>query len=234
MTVTRTKPKAKVNVKGKPNPVVGLSKEALAAEDTLAVRLSQLAYADPKLSAKPQPGRKSKFWFQVEDNTLTVTKEAMRPRKLDHIDSQVDKRLKSYKKSSPKEFQNCIVAVREFFLNEIAPKTIAATGGTTQATEVIRRLLDTDVDPSTVDRFYTMLNRATTLKLAEFVVSYFGLPKEYMASIIGGKAQEQPPQGLDQLGLMMEMMTTKLAKANEGYLRKLERRMNESSQSPGS
>lgn len=174
----------------KPESVIGKTTEQQDAEDALAVRLSQVAYATPLLGKRKN--RSSRFWFQLNDNELVVTKEAMRPKKLEHIDSQVEHRLSRYKKSSPKQFQSHIHEVREFFLNEIAPRTVAASGGTLQAVEVLTRLLDTEVDPSTVDRFNMMLNRATTLKMAQFVVNYFGLPQEHLGMVIGLK-HDAPP-----------------------------------------
>ncbi len=200
-----------------PESVIGKGRAKQKAEDTLASRLSRVAYASPRKA--PSKDRTSRFWFRMDHKELEVTKEMMRPKEVEHIDSQVVKRLSRYRKSSPADFQKYIVRVREFFLKEIAPRTIAASGGTAQATEVLTRLLDTDVDSSTVERFNMMLNRATTLKMAQFVANYFGLPSDSIHTIIGSK--EQPPPTND---LLLEMLAAKTAKTVEQSMMKMEKR----------
>lgn len=154
--------------------------EDLEADDALTVSLSRLAYSVPK-----QGKRTSRFWFSMEDEEFEFVKKVMKPKQLEHIDSQIVDRLAIYKKDSPDIYQKHIENIREFFLKEIAPRTLSASGGTTQATEVIRRLLNTDVDDATVSRFQLMINRATTIKMAEFVVSYFGLSEKYLEGVLG-------------------------------------------------
>ena len=200
-----------------PDLVIGKGKARQKEEDALASRLSRVAYANPRKA--PIKDRTSRFWFRMDHKELEVTKEMMRPKEIEHIDSQVVKRLGRYRKTSPADFQKYIVQVREFFLKEIAPRTIAASGGTAQATEVLTRLLDTDVDSSTVERFNMMLNRATTLKMAQFVASYFDLPLDSVHAIIGSK--EQPPPTND---LLLEMLAAKTARLTEQSITKMEKR----------
>lgn len=211
--------------------VIGASRKQLDAADELAARLGVLAYRVPDQVGVPKENRTSKFWFKADPTISTpvkeVTKAVMKAKKLDHVDSQIERRLVSYKRTSPKELQECITQVREFFLTEVAPRTIAATGGTMQATEVIKRLLDTDVDPSTVDRFLNMLNRATTIKLAEFTLNYLGLGKEHLAAILGSRNTEAQPVSADQLSLMVETATNKLIKSSEVQTKRLERQISD-------
>lgn len=173
--------------------VVGKTRQEQASEDALAASLGKLAYAIPS-----RDNRRSRFWFKMEAPQLEVIKEAMRPKELEHIDSEIVSRLDAYRQESPPVLQKHIEEIREFFLQEIAPKTLAMSGGTTQATEVIRRLLDTDVDSSTVARFQNMVNRATTLRMAMFVCHYFGLPQTQVDNIIG-IPQASPPDNLRAL-----------------------------------
>ena len=201
-----------------PDSVIGKGRTKQREEDALASRLSQVAYAKPRAVAKEN--RTSRFWFRMDNRELEVTKEMMRPKEVEHIDSQVVARLRKYRKTSPELFQKHSVAVREFFLRELAPLTIAASGGTAQATEVLTRLLDTNVDPSTVERFNNMLNRATTLKMAQFVATYFDLPADSVHSIIGSK--EPPPPQTDNL--LLEMLAAKTARSVEQSLTKMEKR----------
>lgn len=177
------------------NNLIGASKgeleKAKANEDALAASLGRLAFSTP---SKSPAKRKSRFWFKMEEQPIVVSPQEMKKKKPQYIDQQIISRLEIYKQTSPKAFQRNIVAVREFFLNEVAPKTIAAAGGAGQAEEVLRRLLDTDIDESTAQRFAMMVNRAATLKMGQFVADYFGLPKEEISQIIG---LAQPGQGFD-------------------------------------
>lgn len=210
---------------------IGKTAAAQTAEDQLAISLSRLA-----TPAAKRQGRTSRFWFKVPESRVPKRKSSvevdiekmradMRPRELEHIDSQVIDRLTDYKQESPAMYQSHIEEVREFFLKEIAPRTISAPGGAMQATEVLKRLLDTDVDESTVARFQNMLNRATTLKMAEFVAKYFGLSSEHIPSIIGSRQEQQPPT----MQAMMEMiggMISKSNKDNAQLLKKISQKLN--------
>lgn len=194
--------------------------EGQVLEDALAASLGRLAYSIPK-----KVNRRSRFWFTMDAPVLSVSKEEMAPKKLEHIDSEIVDRLTLYQKTSPGIFQGNIEDVREFFLNEIAPKTLAVSGGTTQAAEVLRRLLDTDIDQSTAQRFTNMINRAATLRMAQFVVSYFGLDPKYVDAVIGLPANGQPSQGAADLKFILEHLetTTKLFKSEmKALTRKIE------------
>lgn len=180
-TKTEAKEAAEVLRSGDQTPIGELGS---SFEETLAVSLSRLAYSIPK-----KVNRRSRFWFSMDipgPATISTDERAqMAPRKLDHIDSEIVERLSTYQLNSPRVFQGNIEQVREFFLNEIAPKTLAVSGGTTQATEVLKRMLETDIDASTAQRFLNMINRASTLKMAQFVATYFGLDQKYVDAIIG-------------------------------------------------
>ena len=95
-----------------PESVIGKGRAKQKAEDTLASRLSRVAYASPRKA--PSKDRTSRFWFRMDHKELEVTKEMMRPKEVEHIDSQVVKRLSRYRKSSPADFQKYIVRVSSF------------------------------------------------------------------------------------------------------------------------
>lgn len=150
----------------------------------LADSLGRMAYTVPG-----KPNRQSRFWFKLDLPAAgEVTPEVMKPKVLDHIDSDIISRLDEYRVSSPDLFKARLEQVREFFLTEVAPLTIASSGGAIQAAEVLGRMLDTEIDASTAARFQQMVNRATTLKMAQFVATYFDLPASCVDSIIGTPA----------------------------------------------
>lgn len=211
---------AKTRGKNNPQGPIG-SKSAHAIEDVLAESLSRMAYSIPN---RAKENRKSRFWFTME-KPAEVSKKTMAPKKLEHIDSEIVDRLSNYKTTSPGIYQGNIEKVREFFLNEIAPRTISASGGTTQAAEVLRRMLDTDIDQSTAQRFANMVNRAATLRMAEFVVSYFGLDPKYLDSVVGLSSSQGTNQTATDLKFVLEHVdvTNKLLKTELKQLaRKIE------------
>jgi len=165
----------------------------LDKEDAFTASLSNLAYSSERQALgykeKFAIPRKSRFWFTLNTDDAAVQKmqeatvvaAAKQP-----IDAEVERRLALYRKEAPGQLQTKIAEIREFFLTEIAPRTLASSGGTIQATEVVQRLLETEVDQSIMSRFENMVNRAATLKLANFVLKYFDLPKSDIDAIIGG------------------------------------------------
>jgi len=181
----------------------GLPLVELDKEDALMAALTNLAYSSkedlakkvkpPKIK-KPKGSRSSKFWFTMSTVEIEVEeqKQKMLPQALEHIDANVAARLKKYKTELSPELKSNIETVREFFLTELAPLTIATNGGVTQAKEVVQRLLDTEVDPSLLDKFNNMANRAAVMRLALFVVEYFKLPKEHLSYMFPTPTGQDP------------------------------------------
>lgn len=198
--------------------IIGSTDEELAAEEALAASLSRLAYSVPD-----KKNRRSRFWFKL-DQPAAVPAETMKPKVLEHIDSEIINRLAIYKGTSPAMFQGNIEAVREFFLNEVAPRTIAASGGTIQAAEVLKRLLDTEIDESTAQRFAQMVSRAATLTMGRFVASYFNLPEKYIDSVIG--IQSTPLLGGFDLKHVLERVE-QLDKSMQSNITKLRNRLDD-------
>ena len=179
------------------NNLVGASQKELDKEDQFLASLTTLAYEVPKKTSPAKKNRKSKFWFKLSttEEYVNAQKELMNPRALEHIDHEVEDRLTEYKTEMPDALKEKIKKVREFFLTEIAPITLAAGGGALQAKEVAQRLLDVEVDSALFTRFDNMVNRAATLKLSQFVASLFDLPLDTAPSLLGSQpAAHSDPQ----------------------------------------
>ena len=211
------------------NSPVGKPQEALDNEDSILKSLSNLAYSSVAPESKKKVDvsnmRTSRFWFTLEtpQEAVNKVKESMIPKPVEHIDVEVQKRLARYKTEAPVQLHEKIKEVREFFLTQIAPRTLAASGGTIQATEVVQRLLDTDVDPAIMNRFENMINRAATLKLAEFALHYFDLGPEHLESLLGNQHQGDPDMKalLRQLKELPQMSDMKSLVSGE--LKKMEK-----------
>lgn len=171
------------------NNLVGASVEDLEKENHFLNVLTTLAHEVPQKVTSINKNRSSRFWFKVEttNQLVTANKDIMKPRSLEHVDSEVTTRLDTYKEEMPASLKEKITQVREFFLTEIAPITLAAGGGASQAKEVAERLLEIEVDSALFTRFDNMINRAATLKLSQFVANLFGLPAEAAHSLLGAQ-----------------------------------------------
>lgn len=161
------------------NNLVSLTKEEEEGADDLLSSLTTLAYEKARPVAKTDRKFKSRFFFRIQSlgDELKIKAEKFKPRKLDHVDAEINKRLTSYKKEAPKKVERGIEAVREFFLKEIGPKTLAGLAGSTQARDIVQRLLGTAVDETQFNKFERMSHEAVNIKMAQFLARYYGLPR---------------------------------------------------------
>jgi len=193
--------------------LVGASQAQLDHEDALTRGLLTVAYSDPAAPKAEKPKvsrfgtRQSRFWFRLETLTEETNrrKAQFKPKELEHIDSAVVARLRSFTKEIPLDLKTRIEQVREFFLKELSPLTMASSGGALQAKEVAERMFKTEVDQALFSRFDNMVNRAATIKVALFVKSYFDLPDEYISSLLGPQ-QHNPDSDFQKLQAMMKQL----------------------------
>lgn len=178
-----------------------------ASDNLFESELSSFAIPDIEVDvSKARFGtRKSRFWFKLESLKATTEKRkvAFAKKVLEHADHEVENRFKTYNKEIPKELKANMATVREFFLSNVAPLTLATTGGTDQAHKVIKRLIKADVDTALLSKFENMANRAATVKMALFVLSYFDLPPEFFPLLF---SQKQPEDS--EMRKIMDMLAT--------------------------
>lgn len=160
--------------------------EAEAEADNLLASLTVLAYGsnDDSLQVtndtKVEGRRKSRFFSKPSlsfNEEAEERKKKFVPRELEHIDKVVERRLTSYKEAMPKELNSHIKCVREFFLKEIAPLTLGSIAGTSQAQDIVQRMLGTSVDGSTFEKYDRMLRVGVNIAMARFIANYLNLPK---------------------------------------------------------
>lgn len=190
----------------------GAPQAQLDQEDALTQGLLTVAYstvpAEPVKKKVSRFGRReSRFWFRLESEheKLEARKATFQAPVLEHIDDAVTTRLKTFKKEVPEALRSGIEEVREFFLTEIAPLTLAAPGGTLQARDVAERMFSTTIDTGIFARFDNMVNCATTIKVARFVLAYFDLPEEFLPMLLGNRVQPQDSDTQKLLQLMKTM-----------------------------
>jgi len=173
------------------NPLEGKDEASMEQEDSLQRSLARVAYSTPvldPLSGRDRRERRSRFFFRLEPDIKAAEdyrKLQMSAKKLEHIDDEISARLSTYKEEAAPEIKGNLEKVREFFLTNVAPLTLAATGGALQATDIVQRMVDSEVDPGMRGRFEQMVNRAAVYKMALFVMEYFQLPQEHLPGVMG-------------------------------------------------
>ena len=155
--------------------------------DDLMASLTNIAYATPKefqpeVQQQPSTGKhRSRFFFRPTRSFTASMEQSKKSQERDDsavtvLDKEVEARRKTYSKELPKALNSNIAQVREFFLKEIAPLTLAAQAGTAQAREVAQRVLSTEIDNTGFLQFERMVSRASTIKMARFIAAYLKLP----------------------------------------------------------
>lgn len=167
------------------------------ADDIMAA-LSEMAYATPsknKVVAKKERRFKSRFFFVLSDsiaNEVGEAKRRLQPKKLDYIDDEIEARLKALKKVMPKELEAKIEAVREFFLTEIGPRSLAGGAGSVQAKAIVERMLNSPIDGTQFAKFERMSHEAVNMKMAKFIAKFYDLPQSATTKLLESVMPRQP------------------------------------------
>lgn len=189
------------------NNLVPATEEELDNADSMLASLTDIAYStateDKPVVVKER--RRSRFFFRLSPSFSEEVKnkqKAFSPKQLTHVDHQIEKRLKSYEKEIPSELEVNIGRVREFFLKEIAPISLAANAGSMQAMEVVKRLLGSNIDETQFEKFERMAAKAVEIRMARFICREFGMTKaeakEILDTMMARPAQTIIPIGVPQ------------------------------------
>jgi len=69
-------------------------------------------------------------------------------------------------------------------LKNVAPLTLAAQAGSAQAKDVVQRTLGAPIDQDPFLKFQRMLEQGLTIKMANYLVTYLGIPKTKVSELI--------------------------------------------------
>lgn len=153
-------------------------------EDMILTALSSIAKSDNK---KIEKKYKSRFIYTPSASFLEdmeKIKEVIKPAVLPIVDQEIQTRSKRYKKECPNDLAKYIVQVREFFLKELSPKTLAGISGIEQAKKVLEQLLDSPIEDQPIKEFRLMLTEATRIKMAKYIGKYMKLSSSEIQRII--------------------------------------------------
>jgi hypothetical protein len=149
----------------------------------------------PKKKKKTTKSRRSRFFYrptQSFDESLNATKKVVAPHALSLITEEVEIRKSAYSDELPVALQSNIERVREFFLNDLGPLTLAVQAGTSQAREVVQRTLNAEVDNTQFAQFERMVATGSQLLMARYIAKYLGLPRSAVDSLINSITPKQP------------------------------------------
>src|SRR6185437_11219069 len=132
-------------------------------------------------------GRRSRFFYTPTTSfqeEVEHRKQIAEPKEIELVDQQVEERLKTYEEELPPKLDHNIIKVREFWLKEIAPLTLAAQSGSAQAQDVVQRTLNAPVDQMPFRKFQLMIEHATTIKMAQYIAKYLGIPTSKVRELL--------------------------------------------------
>ncbi len=131
---------------------------------------------------------RSRFFFSPTKSfadQVTEARAALAPEPPIPTDNaEIDERVSGYIDELPQAMESKITAVREFFLNEVAPKDFAMQAAIAQSIEILQKTLNAGISQESHMQFKRMVDRARLYKMAEFVVGYMGLPKAMAKTLV--------------------------------------------------
>lgn len=154
-----------------------------ARQDAMLSGLTNMAYSSGrKPMTRPVRNRRESnpfFYHRTESfaEAVGVQKASIEPQQeaMQHIDQEVEDRLKTYEKELSGALEKNIAAVREFFLKDIDPLSLGIQGGTAQVHSLMTRILPDGIDTEQFVQFVHMAKQARKIKMANFITEYMGL-----------------------------------------------------------
>jgi hypothetical protein len=154
-----------------------------ARQDSVLSGLTNMAYGGVKKPiTRPVRNRRENnpfFYYRTESfaEAVGIQKASVEPQKqaMQHIDQEVEDRLKTYEKELATSLEENIEKVREFFLKEIDPLSLGIQGGTAQVHSLMTRIFPDGIDTEQFVQFVHMAKQARKIKMANFIAGYMGL-----------------------------------------------------------
>jgi hypothetical protein len=172
-------------------------KTAVQGLDSILTRVaSPVTLELPEIS--PIKGRKfkSRFFFVVPEEELQALRVANAPKTDTPDNAEVVEVAEKLMASLPVDIRTNAEKVRKFFLEEIAPLTLAIAVGESQVKDVLKQVTNGGtVDTSTFAKFDKMAHEAVMLRMAAFLENYLKLGEGASAKLLapsGSSNNKQP------------------------------------------
>ena len=135
---------------------------------------------------------RSRFFFSMfEDEIASLKREAV-PVKPEPENKEAIQYAEALGKTLPPVLKENIVTVRDFFIKEIAPLTLALGAGASQASEAIKAVTGSEVELSTLVKFEKMAHHAVVIKMSHFIERFLKLPANSTGELISAANPSQP------------------------------------------
>lgn len=179
------------------NTPVGDSDEAAEQQDKFLSRLSTIAYAKDSVVSKSNKASKykSEFFFHVdEEDEIQIIKDKVYAKEAEEpVNTELILRSEKYADELPAELKDKIERVREFFLCEIAPISIALQGGLSQAKTIIEQQVG-EIDASEMMLAERFAAQSSKIRVMRFISDMFGLTQEESEKLYDLTLQPKQPQ----------------------------------------
>ena len=189
-------------------------KVAVQGLDEILTRVASPVNQNLPPEISPVKGRrfKSRFFFVVPEEELQALRAANAPKAEAPENAELVALAESMGTSLPIEIRANAERVRKFFLEELAPLTLAISVGETQVRDILKQATNGgQVDTSTFAKFDKMAREAVSLRMAVFLESYLGLEK--------GEALKLLPAATPQVPAPVPPATPKEEEAPSGFRR---------------
>lgn len=159
------------------DPLSALTRIATPIAETQALRET---FGEPIYDRTYQ----SRFFFRINPSIaehirlLRAQEQLSKPSPSEPLNEHIEKRSKEFKQGIAPSLAKRIDKVREYFLEELSPLTMAAQAGSDQAKEVLQVALDSEVEPAVLQHFETMMRYGVQIKMARFIAKYLNLKED--------------------------------------------------------
>lgn len=166
--------------KSNESSLVGMTKEESEKRDKFLSQISRIARPVSKENkvnpVKSDSKYKSRFFFKVTDvDEISIIESSVHAKSQEEpINTEIVHRSDKYAKELPSELRSSITKIREFFLKEIAPKSIALQGGLAQAKSVIEHQVG-EVDAPEMIWAEKFAAHSAKLRVLRFIKELFDL-----------------------------------------------------------
>lgn len=149
-----------------------------------------------KKPAPPPVGKfNSRFFIKDVVDIVAAMKAANKIKALEPDNKELTRFEREVKRALPKSTQPNIKLIREFFLNDLAPLTVAIGAAVFQSKAVLKSTTGDDPDPTPFANFERMARTAVNLKMAQFLQDYLDLPESAVTLMLDSQqgARGVPP-----------------------------------------
>jgi hypothetical protein len=123
----------------------------------------------------PKSKRRSRFFFKLPEDEMRELKALNAPKTVELDNAEFIAYAEALAVSLPPNVKLNLEKVRDFFIQEIAPLTLALSAGAEQAKAAIKVVTGSEVEPSTFQKFEKMAHLAVQLRMASFLEDYLAL-----------------------------------------------------------